>query len=78
MQRTTIMLPNDLRVRAQRRASELGMSLGQFIRELLAARLSRSENQGEDSLFEDNAIFEEDAGNDLARDHDRYLYGDAP
>lgn len=76
MQRTTIMLPNELRARAQRRASELGMSLGQFIRESLTARLSRVENQTEDPLFEDSAVFEGDAGKDLARNHDRYLYGD--
>lgn len=76
MQRTTIMLPNELRARAQRRAGELGMSRGQFIRESLSLRLNGGEHSAEGPFFADDAIFEGDAGNDLARNHDRYLYGD--
>lgn len=77
MQRTTIMLPNDLRSRAQRRARELGMSLGQFIRESLAARLGRGGNQAEDPLFADDAVFAGQVAGDLARNHDHYLYDDS-
>jgi hypothetical protein len=58
MQRTTIMLPNDLRARAQCRTVELGMSLGQFIQQSLATRLSGSENRVQDPLYADNAVFE--------------------
>lgn len=76
MQRTTIMLPQDLRARAQRRAGELGMSLGQYIRESLALRLNGGEHSAEDPFFADDAVFEGDAGDDVARNHDRYLYGD--
>ncbi|HET6878852.1 MAG TPA: hypothetical protein VFI31_01780 [Pirellulales bacterium] len=76
MQRTTIMLPNDLRARAQRRARELGMSLGQFIRESLAAKLGGGENEAEDPLFADDAAFAGEVPDDLARNHDRYLYND--
>lgn len=76
MQRTTIMLPSELRARAQRRASELGMSLGQFIRESLALRLNGGGHSAEDPFFADDAVFEGDDGDDVAKNHDRYLYSD--
>lgn len=69
------MLPDELRERAQRRGRQLGVSLGQFIRESLRARLSRiDQGAAEDPLFADKAVFEGDAGADLAKNHDRYLY----
>jgi hypothetical protein len=78
MQRTTIMLPNDLKARALRRAKELGVSFGEFVRESLSAQLSRADQNADDPLFADQAVFEEEAATDVATDHDRYLYGDSP
>jgi len=77
MHRTTIMLPADLRSQATRRAREMGISLGELIRESLADWLGRTEApNNEDSLLADDAIFEGPVPRNLAAEHDRYLYGD--
>ena len=39
MKRTTIMIPEDLKIRATRRANAIGISLGEFIRESLEKAL---------------------------------------
>ena len=39
MKRTTIMIPEDLKIRATRRANAIGISLGEFIREPLEKAL---------------------------------------
>ena len=76
MRRTTIMLPDELRNRALRRAEELGVSLGELIRESLSALLNRSKKAPEeDPLFGDEAVFQGDAPEDLSTDHDGHLYG---
>lgn len=76
LKRTTVMLPSDLRRRAFRRARERGVSLGALIRESLDAAISRAvPTATEDPLFSDGAIFRGAAPRDLARHHDRYLYG---
>ncbi len=80
MDRTTIMLPSDLKMRAANRAKKLRISLGQFIRDALNASLD-SENGGpaeEDSLFLDKAVFTGETPEDLASHHDEYLYGGHP
>ena len=54
------------------------ISLGQYIREALKKSLEM-ENRPEaddDSLFLDNAVSNGATPEDLASDHDRYLYGD--
>ena len=77
MQRTTLMLPSDLKTRAQRRAKEMGISLGQLIRQALESQLteSRADRRTADPLFADSRVFSGEAPADLAADHDRYLYG---
>ena len=78
MDRTTIMLPPDLKIRASNEAKKMRISLGQYIREALKKSLEM-ENRNEadeDSLFLDNAVFEGTIPEDLASDHDGYLYGD--
>jgi hypothetical protein len=76
LKRTTVMLPSDLRRRAFRRARERGVSLGALIRESLDAAIPRTaQAAGDDPLFSDGAIFRGAAPRDLARHHDRYLYG---
>ena len=77
MIRTTIMLPTELKTLAARRAGELGISLGELIRESLEMKLSQAKSQDhEDSFLADEAVFAGPAPNDLAKEHDRYLYGD--
>jgi hypothetical protein len=77
MQRTTIMLPPDLKRRAQQRAYADGISLGELIRRSLESAVAEPQRtRGEDPLFADSQVFTGDAPTDLAGDHDRHLYGD--
>ncbi len=78
MKRTTIMLPDDLKMQAHNRARVMGISLGEFVRESLETVLSQREDEKptEDSLFADNAVYEGKAPRDLSKNHDRYLYGE--
>lgn len=78
MHRTTIMLPADLKARALRRAKQLGISLGELIRDSLAASLQEPEKTQtlQDPLFADDAVYENAGATDLAENHDAYLYGD--
>ena len=78
MQRTTIMLPRDLKQRAAREARSRGVSLGELIREALA-RLLRADPDaaGEDPLIGDTAVYEGPGPVDTAERHDEVLYGPA-
>ncbi len=77
MKRTTIMLPGELRARALRHAKRRGISLGELVRDALAARLEGSEPPDErDPLFADTAVYRGPAPSNLSADHDRYLYGE--
>jgi len=78
MDRTTIMLPPELKTRASNQAKKMRISLGQYIREALQKSLDM-ENRPEandDSFFLDNAVFNGPTPENLASDHDEYLYGD--
>lgn len=78
MERTTIMLPSELKTRASNQALKKGVSLGRYIRDALRSSLDR-ENEGlveHDTLFRDDVVYLGDAPGDLAVNHDRYLYGD--
>jgi predicted transcriptional regulator len=78
MDRTTIMLPPELKTRVSNQAKKMKITLGQYIREALKKSLEM-ENRCEaedDSLFPDNAVFDSPIPEDLASDHDTYLYGD--
>ena len=78
MDRTTIMLPSDLKIRAANQAKKMGMSLGQLIRDSLENSLNseRKRKAASDSLFLDTAVFEGKTPKDLSSDHDAYLYGE--
>ena len=79
MKRTTIMLPEELRVRAGERARKLGLSLGEFIRRSMEAMLGRGAGADEqDPLVADDAVYDGPVPSDLAGSHDRYLYGGGP
>lgn len=76
MQRTTIMLPPELKIAAQNLANELGISVGNLIRETLQLRLEQNkENRKKDLLFSDFSVYEGYTPSDLSANHDSYLYG---
>lgn len=78
MHRTTVMLPIDLKRRAQILARRMGISLGELIREALEATLRGDTGEvRDDPLFGDDAVYTGRAPSDLTDRHDRYLYDDA-
>lgn len=77
MQRTTIMLPPELKIAAQNRANELGISVGKLIRDTLRLCLEQNkEGKEADLLFSDFSGFEGITPKDLSVKHDEYLYTD--
>lgn len=77
MQRTTIMLPEDLKAAAEERAHRTRRSLGQLIRDALEKELSLKRKKGQrDLLLEDIEVYKGKTPRDLASNHDEYLYGD--
>lgn len=77
MKRTTVMLPTELKAKAERRAYERGVSFGELVRESLESALdSREERRTEDPLFKDDAVYRGRTPRDLAERHDEYLYDD--
>ncbi len=76
MHRTTIMLPGDLKLEAQRLAERQGISLGELIRDALRSRLALScDEVREDSLFQFE-VFEDQGSARDGSDHDALLYGE--
>jgi hypothetical protein len=76
MQRTTIMLPIDLKERASSLATRLGLSLGELIRQSLEAALRGDAGEiRDDPLFADRAAYDGPAPSNLSVDHDDFLYG---
>ena len=80
MERTTIMLPEDLKMRALKHAEIMGLSLGGFIRESLEKPLRPSdvEQADDDPFFADNVVYQGKTPEDLALNYDDYLYGTKP
>jgi hypothetical protein len=75
MKRTTVLLPAELKNRAEQSAGRLGISLGELIREALAERLLALDRpRSEDPLFKEPAYFHGPAPSDIAENHDDYLY----
>ena len=78
MRRTSILLPDDLRVQALHQASREGLSLGALIREALVLKIRLPAARGKaDPLLADTAVFRGKAPRDLAQHHDRHLYDHA-
>jgi hypothetical protein len=79
MDRTTIMLPQELKSRALRKARSKGISLAELIRLALESQLAEARDPRDaDPLMKDSAIFDGEAPEDLSANHDAYLYEDAP
>jgi hypothetical protein len=77
MTRTTLMLPADLKARSERRARELGVSMGEFVRRSLVRLLDETASPAsEDALYADAVASAAETPVDLAERHDDYLYGD--
>lgn len=77
MRRTTIMLPESLRLRAQAAAEDLGISMGELIRQALETTLTAAAKSPErDPFFADTDFWDGSGPADLAARHDDYLYGD--
>jgi hypothetical protein len=78
MYRTTIMLPRDLKERAAREARARGISLGELIREALAALIRRdNESSADDPLIADSTVCNGPIPANTAERHDDLLYGPA-
>lgn len=77
MKRTTIMLPDNLKMRALKHAEITGLSLGGFIRESLEKTLQPPDvdQADEDLFFADNVVYQGKTPKDLALNYDDYLYG---
>jgi hypothetical protein len=73
MQRTTILLPRELKTRAEAHARQAGTSLGGLIRQSLEAALRRA--PAHDPLFSDSEPYRGQAPRDLSVEHDEHLYG---
>ena len=78
MERTTIMLPHDLKLRVARHAKKKGISMGELIRNAISVALSQGADKGknDDPLFTDNELYRGPAPADISADHDQYLYGE--
>jgi len=80
MHRTTILLPEDLRRRAESVAASQGLSLSELIRRQLAKVASpatKSPSRRDDPLFKNWKPSGKATPRDLSTDHDRYLYDEA-
>jgi len=76
VKRTTIMLPEDLKVQAEKAARKNRVSLGQFIRVSIEKAVRRVGMSGqEDPFFSDKLVWKGSAPRDGALRHDKYLYG---
>lgn len=73
MHRTTILLPNGLRQRADREAKALGISLSELIRRRLAA--DDEQTSAERPRFFARQPWAGQGPADTAANHDTYLYG---
>jgi hypothetical protein len=77
MKRTTVMIPEKLKFRADRRANAVGISRGAFICESLKRALKSDRIAAlDDPYMRDDSVYDSDIPNDLAQNYDKHLYGD--
>jgi len=75
MRRTSILLPQALRNRADRHARRLGISFGELVRRALADLLDESEQPaGRDAFFADGTVHTGDVPPGASSHHDDHLY----
>jgi hypothetical protein len=78
MKRTTVMIPEDLKARAERRARRTGVSFGSLVRDSLQAALREPVPAAEDPFLSDAAVYRGAVPRDLSARHDHYLYEEEP
>jgi len=71
MMRTAIMLPDHLKLKAEKLAASPSISLGELIRESLEEKLA---TKNEDPFFSDTDFYIGQVESDLSKNHDKYLY----
>src|SRR3990167_7992755 len=76
MRRTTIMLPDLLKSKANRKALKNNISLGELIRLTLERECAndRSDTINQDPFFTDQHFCKDKTPRDIALNHDDYLY----
>ena len=78
MPRTTVVLPEELKLRATQRARQEGIPFAELVREALESRLATpTRRAGDDPLFADVPVYDGPVPPSLSEDHDAYLYEDA-
>ena len=77
MFRTTIMLPQDLKLKAEEKAHRLRMSFGGYVRKALRDSLfgEAKSKTAKDTFLSDRAVYSGRTPKDVAGRHDDYLYG---
>ena len=80
MNRTTILLPGDLRRSSFEEARRRGISFGEFVREALRAALKAAapSERVSDSFLDDSAVYAGPVPADSSTRLDDYLYGEKP
>ena len=73
MKRTTVILPEDLKMKAEQKAIEEGISLSELIRITLSGYLELSIEKSKDTFWSDKEVFYGDIPCDLSENHDIYL-----
>lgn len=74
MQRTSLMLPEDLQRQAAELARQRGISLGELVRQSLVREAATAYQTNADPFWADVPTFRS-GRSDLAADHDAELYG---
>ena len=74
MYRTTIMMPSQLKLKAQKLAATQGISLGKLIRLTLEERCASLRAAEQDPFFADQQFYTGNVPSDISIHHDDYLY----
>src|SRR3990167_8085720 len=75
MFRTTIMLPETLKLKFEKEAKKEKVSFGELVRRALEKYLLVQEDPWKnDSFFSSKTVFNDDGPTDMAERHDYYLY----
>lgn len=74
MDRTTIMIPHPLKIKAMKAAESKGISFATLVRTALEIYCSNKNNTNNDLFFLDNNYYSGDIASDLSSHHDDYLY----
>ncbi len=76
MHRTTLLLPDGLRERINRKANELGIAMAGLVRQAMEEYLDRLDRPcASDPLANSSFVVREPGPADVSANVDRYLYG---